>query len=45
MFVVVILLKDSILIVGSKNLLCRSQKATFVDLKNFLSIEVLSKKL
>ena len=45
MFGFVVLLKDPILIVGSKHLLCRSQKAMFVDFKHFLSVEVLSKKL
>ena len=45
MFGVVVLLKGSILIVGSKHLLCRFQEAMFVDLKHFLSVEVLSKKL
>ena len=38
MFGVLVLLKDPILIVGSKHLLFRSQKAMFVDLKPFLSI-------
>ena len=42
---VVVLLKDPILIVGSKHLLFRSRKAMFVDLKHFLSIAVLIKKL
>ena len=45
MFGVVVLLKDPILIVGSKHLLCTFQKAMFVDLKHFLSVEVPSKNL
>ena len=45
MFGVVVLLKDPILIVSSKCLLCRSHEAMFVDSKHFLSVEVLSKKL
>ena len=44
MFGVVVLLKNPILIVGSKHL-CKSQKAMFVDLEHFLSVEIFSKKL